>query len=219
MGQHSDRAREALLDAAEELFAVHGIDAVSNRRIAEQAGSANHSAIAYHFGSRDALIRALITRYIGSMDDRRTELIAELDDEPTVYDVVRCRLLPLFEYLETLPRPSWRAQFLAQVRFVPSAAAALEESLAETDIGRDIALLKSRVEGVTDTILRGRSSIIGHLVLGVCAEYEARTNDDPAQRDWISLAYFLIDASAGMLSAPVTHPDETLKAPAGPDLI
>lgn len=219
MGQHSDRAREALLDAAEELFAVHGIDAVSNRRIAEHAGSANHSAIGYHFGTRDDLIRALITRYIDGIGDRAQQLIAELGDDPTVYDIVRARLLPQFEHLDALPRPSWRARFLAQVRSVPSAVAVLEESLVETDGSLDFALLKTHVEGVSDAVLRGRSSIIGHLVLGVCGEYEEQMNRGDVSADWISVGYFLIDASAGMLSAPVTHPDAVLNAPARSGLI
>lgn len=61
MGSYGDRVRQALLDSAEELFAAHGIDAVSNRRIAEHAGNSNHSAVNYHFGSRDELIRACCT--------------------------------------------------------------------------------------------------------------------------------------------------------------
>lgn len=51
MGSYGDRVRQALLDSAEELFAAHGIDAVSNRRIAEHAGNSNHSAVNYHFAA------------------------------------------------------------------------------------------------------------------------------------------------------------------------
>ncbi|MEK8228766.1 helix-turn-helix domain-containing protein [Oerskovia sp. M15] len=76
MGQHSDRARETLLTSAEELFARYGIDAVSNRRITEHAGTANHSAIAYHFGGRDELLRALLDRHLEEMNRRRTALVA-----------------------------------------------------------------------------------------------------------------------------------------------
>lgn len=219
MGQHSDRAREALLDAAEELFAQHGIDAVSNRSIAEHAGSANHSAIAYHFGTRDDLIRALLLRHTVPMAARRQELIAELGTEPSVYDVVRCRLLPLVELLDSLPRPSWRAQFLAQIRTVPSAVAVLEESIGALDVGGDFRSLTAKVDGVSDAIMRARSGILGHLVLGVCADYEAQTSAGTHRGSWIAVGYFLIDAAAGMLSAPVTQPAGLLDVPERPRLI
>ncbi|WP_280505436.1 TetR/AcrR family transcriptional regulator, partial [Nocardia farcinica] len=71
MARHGDQSRQALLDAAEELFATQGIDSVSNRRIAEFAGQANHSAVAYHFGGRDDLIRAIFDRHEQPVRGRR----------------------------------------------------------------------------------------------------------------------------------------------------
>ncbi|QAY60286.1 TetR/AcrR family transcriptional regulator [Microbacterium protaetiae] len=207
MGQHSDRAREALLDAAEELFAKNGIDAVSSRRIAEHAGSANHSAVAYHFGTRDDLLRALIFRHNDVVAARRRELLAELGPHPSVHDIVRCRLLPLVELLDSIPGPSWRAQFLAQLRSVPSAVAVLEESADELDLGTDFSSLATAVEGISPATMRGRSAILGYLVLGVCAEYEAESNSGTARGSWRAVGYFLIDAAAGMLAAPVTRPE------------
>jgi AcrR family transcriptional regulator len=40
-----------------------GIDAVSLREVSAAAGHANNSAVAYHFGSRDALIDAILERH------------------------------------------------------------------------------------------------------------------------------------------------------------
>ena len=48
-----------LVLAAERLFALHGIDGVSLRQIASEAGSANNSAVHYHFGSKEGLIGAI----------------------------------------------------------------------------------------------------------------------------------------------------------------
>jgi AcrR family transcriptional regulator len=48
-----------LVLAAERLFALHGIDGVSLRQVAAEAGSANNSAVHYHFGSKDALVAAI----------------------------------------------------------------------------------------------------------------------------------------------------------------
>lgn len=55
--------RTALLRAAERLFAREGIDVVSLRRIAIEAGQANHSAVAYHFRDKKELIDALLSRH------------------------------------------------------------------------------------------------------------------------------------------------------------
>jgi AcrR family transcriptional regulator len=52
---------DALLDAAEELFAQHGYAAVGIREIAERA-KANIAAIKYHFGSKSELYLATVRR-------------------------------------------------------------------------------------------------------------------------------------------------------------
>ena len=53
--------RESLLDAAESLFAEHGIQASSLRMITQRAG-ANLAAVHYHFGSKEGLVRAVFSR-------------------------------------------------------------------------------------------------------------------------------------------------------------
>lgn len=212
MGRHGEMAREALLDSAEELFARQGIDAVSNRQIAEHAGSANHSAIGYHFGSRDDLLRALLKRDEDAMATRRSELEAELDANPTIHDVVRCRLLPFIEILDAASRPSWRAQFLAQMRAMPSATSMIADVVSELGLRTSFTTLSTRAEGVPESITLARSAIVAHLVLGVCADYEARVNEGRSHGTWRDVGYFLIDSTAGMLSAPVTG-DYTVTPP------
>jgi AcrR family transcriptional regulator len=49
----------ALIEAARELFALHGYDGASVRAITARAG-ANLGAITYHFGSKEALYEAVI---------------------------------------------------------------------------------------------------------------------------------------------------------------
>ncbi|MFT2817532.1 TetR/AcrR family transcriptional regulator [Leifsonia sp. A12D58] len=222
MGQHSDKARQALLNAAEELFARHGIDAVSNRSITEHAGTANHSAIAYHFGGRDELIYELLHRHLATMSIRRTELMAELGDEFDLRDIIACRILPFIEQLDSLPVPSWRARFLDQARTVPSVAAVLAEMVIETEASsfEDVgALMRKSIGDVSPEVLRARSGIMGQIVLGVCAEYEARLEDGFAQGTWADVGYFLIDSTVGMISAPVTPRDERFIPPSTPSLV
>jgi AcrR family transcriptional regulator len=67
-----------LLLAAETLFAERGIDAVSLRAIMAAAG-ANVASVHYHFGSKDALVRALIKERGGQVSARRSELLDALE--------------------------------------------------------------------------------------------------------------------------------------------
>ncbi len=62
-------AREKLISAADSLFAADGIEGVSQRRILSEAGQRNQSAIQYHFGSRQGLIRAVLERRVTRVNE------------------------------------------------------------------------------------------------------------------------------------------------------
>ncbi|AMT93545.1 hypothetical protein A2T55_06915 [Brevibacterium linens] len=213
MASQSDRARDALLDAAEELFARNGIGAVSNRRIVEHAGAANHSAVAYHFGGRDGLLRALVGRHHEEMSRRRRELMEQLGDSPNIHELVSARLRPLFELLDSLPKPSWRAQFMSQVTAVPSAVEVAKEVVGDANLPDDLRFINGAVDGIPESVLRGRAYLLGSMVIGVCADQEAKMNEDVNKGSWEQVGRFLIDAAAGMLGAPVTDPDGAVRYP------
>ncbi|WP_328391947.1 TetR/AcrR family transcriptional regulator [Nocardia sp. NBC_00416] len=65
---------QRLILAAERLFAERGIDAVSLRSVMAEAG-ANVASVHYHFGSKDALVEALISRRSEQLHTRRAELL------------------------------------------------------------------------------------------------------------------------------------------------
>ncbi len=214
MGQHGEKARGALLDAAEELFARFGIDAISNRRIAEHAGTANHSAVAYHFGGRDQLLLALTTRHLEATNRRRAALLADLPADAALPDLLATMILPWVEYLAVLPVPSWRARFVAQLRSSPSGHDVAARAAGTSPVMDELVRRTHAAVGdVTPSVLYGRSSILGSMVLGVCADYEARIQDGIESPNWTGVGYFLVDACAGMLAAPVTHPGNFLPDP------
>ncbi|KAD3633032.1 TetR family transcriptional regulator [Arthrobacter yangruifuii] len=214
MGQHGEKAREILLDAAEELFARYGIDAVSNRRIAEHAGTANHSAVAYHFGGRDELLRTLLTRHLADTTRRRSALFEALPADAGLPDLLACLILPWTDHLASLPLPSWRARFVQQMRSVPSMHSMLGQAAVASPLTDELVKrVHAALGGVAPSVLYGRSSILGTMVLGVCADYEERVQDGVEEPNWTGVGYFLIDSCAGMLSAPVTHPGDFLAAP------
>ena len=58
-----DETRNLLLDAGLNLFAVHGFDGVTTRQLARESG-ANVAAIAYHFGGKRELYRAILQQLV-----------------------------------------------------------------------------------------------------------------------------------------------------------
>lgn len=87
-------ARKRVLLSAETLIAEQGAS-VSLREIAQHAGQKNTSAVHYYFGSRDALIRAIVDEHQPALEQARLVLIA--NQQPTeVEDLVRALVSPMF---------------------------------------------------------------------------------------------------------------------------
>ena len=64
-----------MFDAAEELFAAKGFEAVSVRDITQLAKT-NVAAVNYHFGSRESLLNLVMARYMSPVNEER---LARLD--------------------------------------------------------------------------------------------------------------------------------------------
>lgn len=62
----SEAAKEKILEAARELFALRGVSGVGIRDIASKAGM-NHALIIRYFGSKDALVSEILRREISAM--------------------------------------------------------------------------------------------------------------------------------------------------------
>jgi AcrR family transcriptional regulator len=74
--------KDLILDAAERLFAEHGFAATSMRTITSEAG-VNLAAVHYHFGSKDALILAVLERRLSGVNHERIELLDAYEAERT----------------------------------------------------------------------------------------------------------------------------------------
>src|SRR5579863_9327890 len=95
--------KDRLLDAAERLFAQHGIEATSLRVITREAG-VNLAAVNYHFQSKEALMHAVIARRLDPINEKRLAMLdaceAKAGEGPLAVDEVLHALLgPIFEML------------------------------------------------------------------------------------------------------------------------
>jgi AcrR family transcriptional regulator len=81
------RPPEDLLRTAERLLAAHGIDGVSLRQIAVEAGHRNPGAVQYHFGSKEGLLRAIVQERLPWINERRKQLLERLDQQGREFDI------------------------------------------------------------------------------------------------------------------------------------
>ncbi len=93
--------KDRLLDAAERLFAERGFDGASMRALTQAAG-VNVSAANYHFGSKEALLRATLLRRIEPLNRRRLERLDVLEREAAgeplaIESILEAFLRPIFD--------------------------------------------------------------------------------------------------------------------------
>ena len=69
-----------ILDAAESLFMEHGFEATSLRSLTA-AASVNLAAVNYHFGTKEELFQAVLTRRLDPMNQERIELLERLEGD------------------------------------------------------------------------------------------------------------------------------------------
>lgn len=91
-------SKRKLLDAAEQLFADHGFEAVSVRDITQLANT-NVAAVNYHFGSRDALLGLVMMRYMGPVSEERLLRLEAVERKWPG------KAAPLEELIDALVRP------------------------------------------------------------------------------------------------------------------
>jgi len=104
--------KEQLATTAERLFALHGIDGVSLRQIGAAAGIANNSAVQYHFGSKDGLVKAILLHRLPHIIQLRKLLgLRVATDE--LRATVEAQLLPVIEQAED--GDSYYTMFLEQL--------------------------------------------------------------------------------------------------------
>ena len=73
-GRGPAATKDRILDAAEALFMEHGFEATSLRAITA-AAAVNLAAVNYHFGSKEELFQAVLTRRLDPMNQRRLALL------------------------------------------------------------------------------------------------------------------------------------------------
>ena len=79
--------KSRLMDAGEQLFSRHGLEAVTVRQINRTAGQRNTSSLLYHFGSKEGLIEAIFVDRFAGINARRHVMLDAIS-QPEHGDIV-----------------------------------------------------------------------------------------------------------------------------------
>ena len=202
------RGRAALLDAAAVLMDERGINNVSLNEINRASGNRNRSAVSYHFGSRDAVVRELIGQTTDILNAERNALLDHLE-------TIGAALTPR-TVLEVLAGPFARqlrteqgrrhlrlcGQLINHPRFI---ADPRDITWANTSVQRCARYLAPALAHLPPEIATERASQIAGFLVRACADQARLMDTDPPPRPALGIEAFtanLVDTLLAIYQAP-----------------
>jgi AcrR family transcriptional regulator len=194
---------EQLVLVAEQLFARDGVDGVSLRQIAVESGLRNPASVQYHFGSKEALLRAVIELRLPPINEHRLELLDQLDADGRGHDLrglVDAMVRPLLEleaaslYIDLISRVGDRDDFA-------------DAYVSTGPLGRSMGVLDERLDEalghLSPVVAANRKRLATTLMVAALRRHRSRStrgeseplSDEAFGRD-------LVEAIVGLLSAP-----------------
>ncbi len=141
--------KEEILRAAERLFASQGIAESSLRRITREAG-VNLAAVHYHFGSKEALVRAVLERRLAPLNRVRLDRLEELgrrgDRAPELEEVIRAFVGPVFEMIDREQGGHAFARFVVRTFSEP------DEELRQDLLGQFSEVIRRFVDALSEQL-------------------------------------------------------------------
>jgi AcrR family transcriptional regulator len=202
--------RSALLDAASVLMDQRGIDNVSLNEISRASGHRNRSAVSYHFGSRDAVIRELIGRTMNALDAERNALLDHLETTGTPLTERTALEVSVGPFTRQLRTEEGRrylrlcAQLINHPRFVTDPR---EVTSANSSMRRCARYLAPALAHLPPDIAAERVSQMAGFTVRACADQARLLDRDPPPRRVLDIEAFaanLVDTLLAILQAPTT---------------
>jgi AcrR family transcriptional regulator len=106
--------RQAILEAAEKLFAQQGYLAAPLNQINREAGQKNTAALHYHFGSREALLEEIVSQHLSDINAELEILLDKLEPPVSIREFVAAYVTPYLSKLDS-ERGVRYLQIVAQV--------------------------------------------------------------------------------------------------------
>ncbi|MFS3130093.1 hypothetical protein ACLM5J_16955 [Nocardioides sp. Bht2] len=190
-------ARTSMLDAAEEIAVEVGLGAITLTAVQRRAGQSNKSAAAYHFGSLDGLLAAVVARRMEPINAARAALLDELPPDAPLPDLVAALVQPFAD--ATLATPGSRyARFLAQIQLHPIYGPTTM-NLSEASSLREVQQRITAAVPASPELLRLRFTAAAGLMIDSLARWEA---DSGPLQDPATLRADLIAVCIAILTTP-----------------
>lgn len=204
-----DQTRHNIKVAAQKLFAQRGIDGVTIQEIVSAAGQRNNASLHYHFGTKDDLVKELVVDGAKIVDQRRQEMLDQLESEGgprSVREVIYALALPV------LSRPGEDVLDGTYVRFIASLQLAHRDLLRKaledkwnTGYKRCLEHLRRLLPDIPAAVLDQRLSLIGIYGNAALAAREAALETDPENHHFWGQPFTIenyVDSMQATLEAP-----------------
>jgi len=200
--------RQRLKRVARRLFAERGIRDVTVREIAREAGQRNQGAVAYHFGTKEALIVEILIDGAARIEVRRKAYLDAVEARGTpvsVRDAVAAIVLPSAEFSDEdavygegfnrflLQLGAGEAQFVDRIL----------EGRWNEGYQRCLKHLRRALTALPPAVQNRRFVFLGNYVSGLLAQREAKLADGLRHPTWRARATLddIIDTAAALLEA------------------
>lgn len=208
------RSRTLLIDAAEQIIATKGIEALTLRDVQQIAEQRNKSAINYHFGSREGLIEAVVRRQTERMAARRDERMGRLQgplesQSPTA--LLDLLISPIMDGVFDSPH-SFEARCLQEFGSRPELVEVMVAAAAESNSAKVRMMLLDRIDHLPLALRASRIDYAMILVVTLLAQYEAcRDLGIPSALSTDTVRRDLLQVACAIITCPVSPEDS------GPD--
>jgi AcrR family transcriptional regulator len=209
--------KQAILDAAAVLMDERGVDNVTIQEINQASGHRNRSAVQYHFGSRDAVIQAVMAQTMLPIDAERNVLLDHLETTGarlTPRSALEVVVSPLARQLRS---PEGRrylrlgAQLINHPRFVRDAGDAV---MVNTSVSRCVRYILPVLAHLPAPIAAERTSQVTGFVIRALGDQCRLMDSDRPSRAVLSVEDFsanLVDTIMAILQAPTSVTSDSPK--------
>jgi AcrR family transcriptional regulator len=216
---HSEKAarsdatetRLALISAAERLFAEQGLQRTSLRQINQEAGQRNESAVHYHFGSREAVIAAILDLRTKPVNEDRLQMLeaarAFAGGAPlSSLALAEIFVLPLARSI-TAPGGNHYVRFLTQLYLDHTSWKRFSRGAHDTALVQGLAELARSKPYLPRPVLNQRfmaaTGILNQMLAIVEAVMQTKRQREAALEAEVRVAN-IIDVIVGIFDAPVS---------------
>ncbi|SIO48751.1 transcriptional regulator, TetR family [Burkholderia sp. GAS332] len=186
---------EHLLDTAFEAFAAHGYEGASMRQIASDAGTTIQRVI-YHFPSKEALWKGVMTRVVQRFDQRHRQVLNECRGEPASVKLHRL-IVDMVHFLAEFPGVHRIMTFEATI--LSPRLQWLYDNLLMSRVGETVGIIKAAqregaVRQIDPTRLYYAILSIAAVPFTIAAEFKLTTGRDPFDFEEVEKTIALIRA-------------------------